>query len=73
MSRKRKLNKKKLLGFILCIVLIIFFSYFVIDKLGSNKNNSDDISITSSASYTSKAIKEAIDKAFMIYEEMEAE
>ena len=43
MSRKRKLNKKKLLGFILCIVLIIFFSYFVIDKLGSNKNNSDDI------------------------------
>ena len=37
------------------------------------KNNSDDISITSSASYTSKAIKEAIDKAFMIYEEMEAE
>ena len=41
MSRKRKLNKKKLLGFILCIILIIFFSYFVIDKLGSNKNNSD--------------------------------
>ncbi len=41
MSRKRKLNKKKLLGFILCIILIIFFSYFIIDKLGSNKNNND--------------------------------
>lgn len=39
MSRKRRLNKKKLLSFIFIIVLIVLLSGIIIYKFGNKNNN----------------------------------